>query len=279
MQLNRWCKVSRYRRPPHRRKPARVCGAAIALLSILLTGSSTASATTITTTDCSGYHWGGYETTAYSNQGVGGYIRGTDVTVPDSAAEHALLYVSSYSESDPSNGNVDWAQAGFGKGSVDQTNTDGYYEVYLETNQYNFPSPQASFFASDPTGNEFFEVFFTGQIDSAGRGLYDAFENSTYLGSAWEVAPTDNTFFAQDETDCFYGTTASRPTISYGDYGTNGNFTNPGYSTSTELFIVQHGGGSVLWSPSTIASALHAPGGYFHVYALNPISAFKASGS
>lgn len=95
--------------------------------------------------------------------------------------------------------------------------------VYEEASDLNSGSGAvAHFYAADPLGNHHFYVNYQNETGYGGRGLYQAYANSTYLGGSWQILPAQTQFYAQIEADNFSGSNETCPNIHDGQLGMNG---------------------------------------------------------
>ena len=212
------------------------------------------------------YQYSGWYASNFANEGLQGDIDFSDLSVEDTNNQHALLYLSSFSEADPNAGaGNDWLQVGYGVGAVDATATPTTM-VYREESDYSTGSgPVAEFFDYN-LANHYFQTYFQGETDSKGRGLYKAWyalgANQHFLGEAWEVDPTQNRFFGQ-----FEGATAALnsdncPSINWGLLGSTGNIDDVTSNAETELEILNSTPSWVQWAYGHISTTNHLDGNY-----------------
>jgi hypothetical protein len=141
-------------------------------------------------------------------------------------------------------------QAGYGVGTVD-TSSSSVLAVYEEASDLNSGSGAvAHFYAADPLGNHHFYVNYQNETGYGGRGLYQAYANSTYLGGSWQILPAQTQFYAQIEADNFSGSNETCPNIHDGQLGMNG-VDPPNWDSTTELYILQPPTG---WQPWNLPS-------------------------
>jgi len=123
--------------------------------------------------------------------------------------------------------------------------------VYEEASDLNSGSGAvAHFYAADPLGNHHFYVNYQNETGYGGRGLYQAYANSTYLGGSWQILPAQTQFYAQIEADNFSGSNETCPNIHDGQLGMNG-VDPPNWDSTTELYILQPPTG---WQPWNLPS-------------------------
>ena len=199
-----------------------------------------------------GYQYRGYYTTKFANQGVEGTIDVDNLKVDDPDHQHALLYLTSQSQAD---GNApygsDWVQVGYGAGTVDASEVDVNH-VYMEKTDYT-TSPTATFYSYD-TGNQYFQVFWTQETDSSGRGqyygVYGTGSDTHVISKAWHVDPNKVQFFAQFEGATDTSTVENCPLLNWGLLGSTGDINNVQENSNTELTIFNTQTSTVDWSPS-----------------------------
>lgn len=224
------------------------------------------------------YQWTGYYTTYFRNQGISGDIRGSGITVPNGSNQHGLVYLSSQSQTDnATNPNSDWVQGGFGRGTVDGNQSNGY-KVYAEAVDLNTPSPVAHWYGSLPIGNQYFWVDNTGQTGYNGRGLYRAYQNGDFLGESWEINPLSTQFFAQGEGSNITSSSQTCVEIDDGMFGTNGDTLYAKWDSTTELYILNDNSNWIQWDYQNIAATVHEVGPAYNVTTFKYVYAFDAHG-
>jgi hypothetical protein len=219
------------------------------------------------TTCNSGTKWqySGYYSSNYSNAGASGDIDFSNMTVANTSDQHAIIYLSSGSESDPlAVTGSDWLQAGYGIGTVDAA-TATSTEVYEEASDQNTQGGAVAHFYSYSLGNYWFETYYTGETNSQGYGLYQAWyvnsQNAYNLGSVWSINPEANSFSATFEGDTWAGT-ENCPSIGWGLLGSTGNINNVTSTSATQLDILTSAGSWVQWAAGRIATTKVVTGNY-----------------
>ena len=109
--------------------------------------------------------------------------------------------------------------------------------MYAEIEDPSYPDAHLMLYPSYGLGNQFFESTET-TTTSGSRGLYYMFDNSTLIGEAYLLNPTDT---YQEALLEMYGASSSAacPTSSGSLFGTEG--TAGKYDAASELFIIRHG--------------------------------------
>lgn len=214
------------------------------------------------------YQYSGWYASNFANRGIEGDIDFDDISVEYPALQHALLYLSTFSTSDPNAGyGNDWVQGGYGIGSVDQTSTSDT-DVYEESSDYSTDGGQGpvAHFGDYDLGNHYFQAFYQGQTDGQGRGLYDMWyglgANRVFIGSAWEVNPTGNQLYGQFEGEIDAGVDATCPLLNWGLLGSTGDINNPTSTASTQLNIRDNDPAWVQWAYGTITTTVNLQGHY-----------------
>ena len=227
-----------------------VIAAATALTALTVVGSPVAAQAASAahrsahpdTTGCTGTRYVGDETNNAANEGVYGDLRSETITYGGTSASHVGVWLGSdVGDSDTDNG-LDWIQGGYMIGSA-----DGYTEtaetMYAEIEDPSYPDAHLMLYPSYGLGNQFFESTET-TTTSGNRGLYYMFDNSTLIGEAYLLNPTDT---YQEALLEMYGASSSAacPTSSGSLFGTEG--TAGEYDAASEIFIIRHGYVSDTW--------------------------------
>lgn len=248
MQRADSCDVRRVRHWTARLATAILLGVSVAILPVF--GQNAFALTCL-----AGYDYGGYWLKNYANEGIQGFIRGGGVSVANSNTQHALLFFASVSEGDPNtiyNGKeeADFVEGGFGRGYVDQK-VATTYSVYGEAQDYNNPQAVVNWYPSLNYGNQYFDVQWSGttaSYDGYSRGLYKAWQNSDFLGEAWEIRPASTEIEALAEG--WQSASSTCPHFDHAMFGTDGNYTNPSTGAAYDLKIYND---NEVWLPWTAA--------------------------
>jgi hypothetical protein len=194
------------------------------------------------TTGCVGYKYVGDETNNAANEGVYGDIRSGSITYGGTSAAHLGVWLGSDVADSSTDNGLDWIQGGYFIGSADGHTETGEV-MYAELEDPTYPDGDLLLYPSYGLGNQFFESTMT-TTTSGSYGLYYMFDNSTLIGEAYLLNPTDTDQQAVLES---YGASSSAacPTAAGALFGTEG--TADEYDPASEIFIIRHGYISDTW--------------------------------
>lgn len=225
--------------------------------------------------------YGGYNTTTSSTNGIEGdvnYSQG-DMELSNNQTDHGDIDLTSYSQTDSQvSGGHAWEQIGWNVGASDGQHHNTT-EVYAESYDLNdSPNPHLNLYPSLGYGNRWFDVYYTGEKGSDGRGLYYGSYgqggNYTFLGSAWLIDPYASSQIAQIEG--YAGSSSSNcPKFSKALFGTTGSANN--YDSTTVLRLWTDLNSTKNWTSANFAAASDDSGPY-STTTYNKYDAFNSTG-
>lgn len=205
-------------------------------------GASPGSAAHPDTTGCTGTRYVGDETNNAANEGVYGDLRSETITYGGTSASHVGVWLGSDVSASGTDSGLDWIQGGYMIGSADG-HTETAETMYAELEDSSYPAADLLLYPSYGLGNQFFESSET-TTTSGSSGLYYMFDNSTLIGEAYLLNPTNT---IQEALLEMYGASSSAacPTSSGSLFGTEG--TAGVYDAASEIYIIRHGYVSDTW--------------------------------
>lgn len=275
--------------PRFHRKAVRRWLGRLLLFGTAFTGILSYAVPAFAAAQCTGgqyYYVGGYNTDIISNwNGVERYITAPNDSLPMGQNNSHILFYLDISENTAqcTYDNVCWAQAGFGRGSID-TCSWAANVPYFEQNDPYYGTPYCTYSNQGYSANTFFTLYYNGQHALNGEpiftaGFLDAAGTWINLGTA--ALPYDNGY-PEALAEMYHNNSGNCPVIApagqYQYFGTNGS---GGVNSSTWLDAANGTGYPNNWQQAQFPAYAYpypSPNFPYSVGFLNATSAFKTSG-